>query len=445
MLGENKAKSICQEVLASSGADQTEVILLGHDRQLTRFANSYIHQNVAESDVQLRVRAVLGKRTGVAVTNNLASEAIRQTVENAIQIARLQPENPRFKSLPGPKPIPEVFAFDGAVQSVSPADKARAVGVVCRKAREKGLVASGAYTTELFEVAVANSLGVFAYFAGTSVEFNTVMMSDAGSGYAAGTGWHLASVNVEALGDEAIERALKSRNPRDIPPGVYPVVLYHYAVADIVSSLGIMGFGALAVQEGRSFMCGNFGRRIMAPIVSIWDDGLSLEGLPAPFDFEGVPKRRVNLIEEGVAKAVVYDSYTAGIEGKESTGHALPAPNTYGPIPTNLFMGPGDSSIEELIASVDKGLFITRFHYTVPVDPRRTVVTGMTRDGTFWIEGGEIAYPVKNLRFTQSYVGALAAAEAATAAIRLVPTNLGGVMAPALKVREFEFTGVTEF
>lgn len=445
MLGEAKARSICQKALSLSKADQTEVLLLGYDRQLTRFANSYIHQNVSESDAQLRVRVVIGKKIGVAVTNRLDDSSISQVVENAIAIARLQPENPNFKSLPEPAPIPELAAFDEKILSLTPAAKAEAVGKICRRARELGLVASGAYNTETFEIAVANSLGVFAYFPGTEVSFNTVIMSDTGSGYAAGVGWDLESLNLKALGEEAIQKALKSRNPKEVPPGIYTVILQEYAVADMLATLAYLGMGALSVQEGRSFMCDNFGKQIMAPLISIWDDGFDLSGLPKPFDFEGVPKQKVMLVEKGVAKNVVYDSYTAGIEGRSSTGHALPAPNTMGPLPTNLFMAAGSSSLEEMIASTDKGLLITRFHYTVPVDPKRTVVTGMTRDGTFWVEKGEIAYPVKNLRFTQNYVKAFAAAEALGRDTRLVPTDMGGIRAPAVKITEFEFTGVTEF
>lgn len=445
MIGEEKARLICQKVLSFSKADQTEVLLIGYDRQLTRFANSHIHQNVYESDVQLRVRVIIGKRVGVAVTNRLDDLSINKVVENALAIARLQPENPNFKSLPCPAPVPEVKVFDDKVVSLTPADKAEMVGKICRKARELGLVASGAYSSEIFEVAVANSLGIFAYLPGTELSFNTVIMSDTGSGYAAGIGWQLESLDLEALGEEAIQKALKSRNPREIPPGIYPVILQEYAVADMIATLAYLGMGALAVQEGRSFMCDNFGKQIMSPLVSIWDDGLDPSGLPRPFDFEGVPKQKVIVIEKGVAKNVVFDSYTAGIEGRESTGHALPAPNTMGPLPTNLFMAPGSSTLEEMLNSLDKGFLITRFHYTVPVDPKRTVVTGMTRDGTFWVEKGEVAYPVKNLRFTQNYVKAFAAAEAVALYPRLVPTDMGGVRAPAIKIAEFEFTGVTEF
>jgi len=445
MLGRETAHQLARKILSLSQADQTEVVIIGYESQLTRFANSHIHQNVAECDAQVRVRVVLGKRQGVATTNVLDDKALEEVVENAISIAKLQPENPDFKSLPSPKPLPEVEAFDEMVASCTPREKAAAVSAVCRKARERGLIASGAFKTEVYEIAVTNSLGVFAYFTGTQADINTVIMSDTGSGYAAATSWRLGDINVEAIGDEAIDKALKSRNPRELPPGSYMVILQEYAVADLLDTLAYLGMGALSVQEGRSFMCGQFGKRIVAPSISIWDDGLAPDGLPLPFDFEGVPKQRVDIIQEGVAKAVVYDSYTAGKEGKESTGHALPAPNTYGPLPTHLFMAPGITSLEEMIASTEKGLLVTRFHYTVPVDPRHAVVTGMTRDGTFWIEKGEIAYPVKNLRFTQNYVKALAAVEQVGRATRLLKGTLGETRVPALKIAEFEFTGATEF
>jgi predicted Zn-dependent protease len=202
------------------------------------------------------------------------------------------------------------------------------------------------------------------------------------------------------------------------------------------------------MQEGRSFMVGKIGEQIVDPRVSIWDDASDPRGLPLPFDFEGVPKQRVDLIENGVARGVVYDSYRAGKEeGKTSTGHALPAPNSFGPFPLNTFFGAGDATLEEMIASTERGLYITRFHYTRPVEPTKVVVTGMTRDGTFLIEDGKIACPVRNLRFTQSYLDALNHVDMIGKDHRLLSGmgGLGGTVQPALKLGSFAFTGVTEF
>lgn len=445
MLGEKRMREIAKQVLSLSSADQTEVLIMSEDSGLTRFANSYIHQNVAERNVVLQVRAVVGKKIGVASSNDLSKEALERVVDTASTIATLQPENPDFISLPSPTPIVELDAFDEATAGFGPQDRARAVGVICQLAVDSGLIASGAFTTGVYELAVANSLGVFAYYATTSADINTVIMSDDSAGYAAATAWGVGEINAEAVGAEAVDKALKSRHPRELPPGRYPVILEEYAVADMVDMLGRLGFGALSVQEGRSLMVGRFGERIMSEVISIWDDGLDLTGLPMPFDFEGVPKQRVDLIKKGVAEAVVYDSYTAGKEGKASTGHGLPAPNTFGPIPGHIFMAPGEASEEEMLATMERGLWVTRFWYTRPVHPKLAIITGMTRDGTFLVEKGEIAYPVKNLRFTQSYLEALDNVELVGRETKLQQNWFGGTRVPALKVAEFEFTGATEF
>jgi PmbA protein len=445
MLGRKKMREIAERVLSLSAAEQTEVIIMSDDSGLTRFANSYIHQNVAERDVGLRVRAVVGKKIGVASSNDPSQEALERVVERALTIAKLQPENPDFTSLPSPTPMAEIEAFDEATAAFSPEARAKAVGVICQLAVKNGLIASGAFTTGVFELAVANSLGIFGYYSTTTADVSTVIMSDDSAGYAAATAWKVGEINTEAVGAEAVEKALQSRNPRELPPGRYPVILEEYAVADMLGTLARLGLGALAVQEGRSFMVDRFGEQIMSDAISIWDDGLDPTGLPMPFDFEGVPKQRVDLVKRGMAKAVVYDSYTAGKEGKASTGHGLPAPNTYGPIPGHLFMAPGEVSKEEMLASMERGLWVTRFHYTVPVHPKLSIVTGMTRDGTFLIEKGEIAYPIKNLRFTQNYVEALANVELVGHATKLRQSWFGGILVPALKLAEFEFTGATEF
>ncbi len=445
MLGERKMREIAERVLALSAAEQTEVLIMSGDSGLTRFANSYIHQNVAERNVGLKVRAVVGKKIGVTSSNDLSQKALERVVESALTIAKLQPENPDFISLPGPAPIAEIEAFDEATAAFSPEARARAVGVLCQLAVDNGLIASGAFTTGAYELTVANSLGIFAYYATTTADISTVIMSDDSSGYAATTAWKVGEINTEAIGSEAVDKALRSRKPRELPPGRYPVILEEYAVANVIDTLAYLGFGALAVQEGRSFMVDRFGEQVMSDAISIWDDGLDPTGLPMPFDFEGVPKQRVDLIKRGVAEAVVYDSYTAGKEGKASTGHGLPAPNTFGPIPGHMFMAPGEASKEVMLETMERGLWVTRFHYTVPVHPKLAIVTGMTRDGTFLIEKGEMAYPIKNLRFTQSYVEALANVELVGRTTKLQQNWFGGTRAPALKLAEFEFTGATEF
>jgi PmbA protein len=451
MLGQKRIQEIAHTILSRSAARQTEVLIVASDSALTRFASSTIHQNVAEREAQVQVRAVLGNdaaRVGVASTNRLDDQALGQVLETATAIARLQPENPDFPGLPGPQPIPAVEAYSEATAGCTPEQRARGVGAICLQAREAGLIASGALTTAVGEIAVLNSLGVSAYHVTTSADINTTVLSDTSAGYAAAMAMDVNDLDFEALGREAIDKCLRSQNPRALEPGTYTVILEPHATQDLVRMMGNYGFNGLAVQEGRSFVTGQIGRQILDPRVSIWDDGLDPDGIPMPFDFEGVPKQRVVLIEKGVVRGAVYDTYRAAQEeGVTSTGHALPAPNTFGPVPTNVFMGTGDATVEEMVGSTERGLYITYFHYTRPVDRRRLIITGMTRNGTFLIENGEIVYPVKNLRYTQSYLEALSNLEAIGREATLLPAGWGITRhsVPALKLGEFTFTGATEF
>jgi len=448
MLGETRIKKITNAILTRSSADQTEVVILAGDDALTRFANSTIHQNVAVTDTEVRIRVVLGSQVGVATTNNLDEEALVQTLENAMAIARLLPENPYFKSLPGPQTLPKVTAFSEATAGCTPEDRAKKAGLICMKAHSDGIVASGALSTSTLEIGVENSLGTYAYFPTTYADINTVIMSDTSAGYASALALDINDLDFEAIGAEAVNKCLRSKDPRPLDPGTYTVILEPYAVQDFIQMMSYTGFSALAMQEGRSFMKGKIGQQIVDPRISVWDDGQDPAGIPTPFDFEGVPKHRVDLIEKGIARGVVYDSYRAGKEeGKTSTGHALPAPNAFGPLPINLFLAPGSSTLEDMIQSTKRGVYVTRFHYTRPVEPTKVVITGMTRDGTFLIENGEIACPVKNLRFTQSYLEALNTVEMIGKESRLLAglASIARDSVPTLKLGAFTFTGATEF
>jgi len=453
VIGEPAIRKWVDKVLSVSPADETEVLVFGLEERLTRFANNTIHQNVAETDVGLVVRAAVGRRTGVTVTNDLSDAGLERAVETAVHFARLQPEDPHYPGLPDPVSVEPVPAFDEQTAAYTPEDRAREVAVICRRAEEAGVNASGAFRTAIYEFAVANSHGVFVYHPATIADLTTVVMTDTSAGYAAGASWRVGEVDVPALGDEAIRKALRGRNPRPLEPGVYPVVLEPYAVGDIVSFITGMA-GGMAVAEGRSWMTGREeGEMVASPLVSIWDDGRDPEGWPLPFDFEGMPRQRVDIIREGAVGGPVYDRRWAAITGKKPTGHALPAANPFsqwltasaGPASLHPVMGPGPHTLEEMVASTDYGLYVTRFHYTRVVHPRQAVITGMTRDGTFLIERGEITVPVKNLRFTQSYVEALANGEMVGREVHGERPDFDVVRAPALKISAFHFTGVTEF
>jgi PmbA protein len=448
VLGEERLRGMAETVLGLAEADQTEVVITTQDLALTRFAANRIHQNVAETDVNVRVRSVIGKRIGVAAANDLEEGNLIGLVRKAETAAKLQQENPEFRSLPEPQPIQMVDAVSESTAVCTPQLRADGVEAIVRQAKAKRLDASGAFSTSADELMIANSLGTRAYHAGTTANVMSVIMGASGSGYAADVSWDVEDIEPAEVGRIAVDKALRGADPVQIEPGEYTVILEEAAVANMLFFLGYLGLGALAVQEGRSFMSGRFGEKVTGDAITIWDDGLDPRGLPLPFDFEGIPRQKLSLIENGVAKNVAYDSFTAGREtGKRSTGHALAAPNVLGPIPIHLFMAPGSATVEEMIASTERGIWVTRFHYTNPVHPVKTILTGMTRDGTFLIENGKIAKPLKNLRFTQSILEAFENVEALGRDAKRVQAGFGNIatVVPVAKISGFRFTGTTEF
>ncbi|HLG73152.1 MAG TPA: TldD/PmbA family protein [Chloroflexota bacterium] len=448
LLGEQRIRTLIEGALAAcKEADQAEVLLSTSDEALTRFANNTIHQNVAERNSSLHVRAVIGKRIGVARANSLEAQAIREAAESACTIARYSEENPEFVTLPAPSgavaAIKEAFSEDTA--AATPERRARAVQAIISRAEADKLIAAGAFSTMAEEVAAANSLGVFAYQPSTSAEATLVVMGDSSSGYADRAATDVSTIDAEGMAAEACGRATRSAQPRDLDPGTYPVVLEPYAVAEMLDYLAYVGFGATALQEGRSFMAEKMGQRVAAEAVGIYDDGLDPRCFPMPFDFEGVPRRRVALIEQGIARGVVYDSFTASRGNVSNTGHALPAPNSMGPMPGHLHIEPGQATLQELVAGLDRGVWVSRFHYVNVIQPLETIITGMTRDGAWWVEGGEVRYAIKNLRFSQSVLDALASTEAIGRELKLQRGWFGGSLVPALRLGRFAFTGKTEF
>ena len=441
MLGRNRALAMLHRAIECSAADMTQATLDIGESNLTRFANSMIHQNVSERNAQIAVKAAIGKRIGYATTNRLDDQSVEAVASKAVEFARHSQENPDFVSLPAPKPVPTIDTYDERTAAYSPEDRAGAVAGMIAEARRVGASAAGSLSNGYQESAVVNSLGVEAYNALTMADLTTVMSGDGGHGYADRISQRIGDFDPIEAAVEAATRSVRSRSPEPIEPGEYDVVLLPYAVVELVEFLAYLGLGALAVQEGRSFMCGKFGQRITGEKITIWDDGLDPRGLPRPSDPEGVPKQRVDLIVNGVANAVVYDSYTAYKEGKESTGHAIGGAGAYGPMPVNVFMRPGGSSVEEMIASTKKGILVTRFHYTNVIHPVLTVITGMTRDGTFLIENGKITKPLRNLRFTDSILERLSNVEL----ISRETKRQAWAVVPAIKARAFRFTGVTEF
>jgi len=449
MIGREVAMRLLKKVIQESPADQTEALLLTEDSSLTRFANSAVHQHVAERNQTLILRVVLGKKIAVVTTNILQPSSVKKSLQNVISLAKVQRPNEEFISLPQPQPLVETNTFSKNVHHLTPDRKVRAIKAILALVKRRDLRASGAFSNGEVELAVANSLGVEAYQDYSDLFLHMIVENGGGSGYASFVSRDPDQLDVDSLAQEAIGKASRAE-PVQIEPGEYEVVLEPYAVSELMSFLGYLGFHALAVQEGRSFFCNEFGRKMVDDKITIYDDGLDPEGLQVPFDFEGVPKQRVTFFEKGVARQVTYDSFTAGREGKSSTGHGLIAPNTAGPIPINLFMEEGESSLDEMIRSVRKGIYVTRFHYTNVVEPMKAVITGMTRDGTFLIEEGEIKNPIKNLRFTESVLKALSRVSAVSKKRRICSEGtvysrrfVTGTVAPAIKVDGFNFSGVS--
>ena len=431
-------KRFVDRLLEASPAQQTEVLVTEWDSALTRFANNGIHQNVAERDVSARVRVVKDGKTGVASINQLNETAAKDVLRRAIAIADLQPEG-ELVPMPGPAKSHPVEAWSDATAAATPEQRADFVEAICAKAGRAGLKAFGAFSTGAEQLAIANSLGVFHHHRSTEATINTVVMGEAGSGYADRSAIDVRELDKDSLADEVIDKAQRNQNAQPVEPGDYEVVLEEYAVAEMLEFLSFIGFGALAAQEERSFM--RLGERITGENIDIWDDGLDPSGAPMSFDFEGVPKQKVQLINHGVASGLVYDMQTAQRAGRQSTGHGLPAPNTDGPFAVNLFMAPGSTPKPELTTDIKRGIWVTRFWYVRVVQPKASIITGMTREGTFLIENGKITRPVKDLRFTQSILEALNSTLAISQSTKLqISEYLGASRVPALRLKAFTFT-----
>ena len=443
VLGPEYIRSRLKEALRHCPpGSHADIYLTATDQALTRFANNRIHQNVGHQDAVAHVRVATGLRQGRSVTNNLSADGLADAMKQAAEYATLMPEDPYFPGLPEPSPAQSVSAYDESTGTCDAERRADRVEMVCSRAADLSSDAAGFCRTGSTELAVVSTRGADTYHAGSFAGLLITARGDDSAGWSKGGGWRLGDIDAETLADEAIGKAVRGRDPQDLEPGEYPVVLEHYAVDDMLEALSFYGMGAHMVQDGRSWMNETVGQQAMSPLVDIRDDGLDPNGWPVPFDAEGVPKQRVDIVSDGVVHGPVHNTYTAAKAGVSSTGHQRGA--TGGPTATNLFMRPGDGTTQELIASLERGLYVTRFYYTRLAHNRGCVMTGMTRDGTFLIENGELTTPVKNLRFTQSYVDALAGCQALSGAPHLNLNEAGVAMhVPAALLQSWRFTGQT--
>jgi predicted Zn-dependent protease len=442
LIGDERFRAVAGAALELPGVDGVEVLFIHEWGGLTRFARSEIHQSTVREDTGLRIRVVSGGRTGVASTNDFSPEGARAAAMSAKEMAGVAAPDPEF---PGLAPAAETTAVDrffDVTADMTPDARAAAVAELVNRC-PGGFTAAGAFETMAVEIGIANSEGQSCYAPSTQASLTTVVTGgEHGSGFAETFTGSARAIDPEAIGARASEKAVRSQRPAALDPGTYPVVLEPSAVATLAGFLAYVGFGGRALLEGRSCFSGKQGEQVAAPEVSIWDDGTDPRTLGAPFDFEGVPRQRVDLVKDGVFVDAVYDLRTAKQAGRTSTGHGLPHPNPEGPFPLNLFMAEGDATVDEMVQATERGILVTRFHYSNIVNPVESSITGMTRDGTFLIEDGEVAGPVMNFRFTQSIIEALSHVSLIGREAELASEFFfSASRVPALKIDAFHFSG----
>ncbi len=444
MLTRERAQQIFEKVLKYSTAEETEAIITSTSYALTRFANNTIHQNVAEETASLSVRAVIEGRTARASTNKFDEDSIRQACDGALTLARLQPPYPDLLPMPRASTYQAVERFDAETAELSPRERAETVRKVIGRAEKERLTAAGIFSSGSTASSILNSHGLNAYHEESLSEFSVSMLSDSSSGWAKRASTEWKTLEPETLAERAALKARESHEPREIVPGKYAVILEPAAVLDLLGFFAL-DFGGLAVREKRSCFTDRVGQKVFGGNIDIHDDVYHPFQSGAPFDGEGVPRQRVSLVEKGVVRNLVYARQTARKAGTEPTGHGFPLPNEYGEAPMNIVMGGGRATTEEMIRSTERGLLVTRLWYIREVDPYKKILTGMTRDGTFWVEGGEVRYGVKNLRFNQSIIEMLGQVEMMGPPQRTSGEESFDMVVPAVKVREFNFSSVTKF
>ena len=440
----NNPEEIFRKILSTSQAEETEVTVESTEDSLTRFANNTIHQNVSEERISLTVRVVVDRRTASASTNRLDEASLRRSVEAATRMARLQPPDPEWLSMAEPQTCPPSFRFSEKTASVSPEERANTVRTCIAHAEKEKLTAAGIFSTGTSSTFLFNSRGVARSHKETSATFSMTVEGETSSGWAKQSAPRVEAFQTEELARRAVEKTLESRNPRELPPGKYNVILEPSAVLDLLGFL-VFDFGGLSVYEKRSCLTDRVGQQVFGKNITLVDDAYHPLQAGLPFDGEGVPRRRVPLVERGVVRNLVYARKTARRMNTEPTGHGFPLPNEEGEAPLNVVFEGGNTSLEEMIQSTERGILVTRLWYIREVDPYRKILTGMTRDGTFYVEDGKVRYGLRNFRFNEGLVDMLNRVEMIGPTGRASGEETFDMVVPALKVRDFNFSSVTKF
>jgi PmbA protein len=398
------ALAVAEAALGEAVGAGVEVIVQSEHSGLARFAGSEVHQPTLIADESVTIRVVRDGSVGTSFTNRTDADGLRAAAQRASEAADSAPADPGFPGLARPAPVPEVAGYDADTAAITPEDQAHAAWAAIGAAPEFGLF--GYFTSGTTEAAVASTTGIAVSKTVTDASVLAIAADNARSGYAEAASWRAADLDPAVVAREAAGKATRTAGAVEIEPGTKRAVLEPYAFSELLWYFGFSSLNALAFLDGRSYLSDRLGEQLFHPSFTVLDDALDPRGFPKSFDFEGVPKERVLLIDGGVARNVVWDRRTAhrAADGRRSTGHALPSPSQgWGPIPFSLSVAGGDATLDELVASVGDGIYVTRLHYLGVVDPREGIITGMTRDGTFLIEGGKVTRPVVNLRFTTSF------------------------------------------
>jgi predicted Zn-dependent protease len=445
----SRAAGLFEQVVGEArtlGVAEIEVSVDSETQALTRFANNSIHQNVSERSILLSVRAAIDGRTARAATNRIDPDSIRRVVEEAVTLTRLS--EPDAGLLPLAEPAGNgaalVSRWDERTANATPDERARAVAEAIRVVESQGQTAAGIYSTGETESALFNTHGVAAAHRETMARFSITAMDADSSGWAKASGCRLTDFDSVALAKSAADKAAHSRSPREIAPGRYRVILEPAAVLDLVGQM-FGDFGATAIEDKRSFLNDRVGTKLFGDNIAIYDDVYDPLQSGAPFDGEGVPRQRLTLVDRGVVRQIAYCRQAAARAGTAPTGHGFSLPNEFGEAPANIVIAGGESSLEEMIASTERGILVTRLWYIREVDPYEKIFTGMTRDGTFLVEDGRVTGGLRNFRFNQGLIEMLSNVEAISKPVRASGEETFDMVVPAMAVGGFNFTEVTRF
>jgi len=423
-----------------------EIIASGGKSELTRFAESYIHQNVAETDLNLTVKIINENRIGAVQMNSIDESTISKNIKKAIEVTKITPKLDYHYRLLTPQSYKIKSKYSKDTANFIPLDRAQLVKQLIKEVNKRGYEAAGAFKTEESTLLVANSEGVFAFDRGTKVDFNCVITRDNSTAHTSFIDSDINNFNIKKVTDELLETASKNVRQIEIDPGVYTVILSPEAVSEILNYTGYTAFNGKTIMEGKSFICHNQDKKIFPETITVSDDPFDELTMPLPFDLVGYPREKICLIKDGVVKDGVYDHLTALKYNRKCTGNTLsPEHASFGALPFNLVMREGDSTINEMISDTKKGIYISRFHYVNILNPMSIQLTGMTRDGTFLIEDGKLGRAIKNMRFNTSVVDMLKAVDMISKEKQTKEGFVGPTVAPYFRTNNFTFSSKTSF